>query len=178
MLPQTYAYFRQELAYRFWLSGAVKSGNFTLRSGEKSNLYIDCKQVAMHGPTLGIICKLITGLIGEFGSGIDSIGGMEFGAVPLISAFLIHNSLDIQHGFIIRKETKSRIIGTPTNKCILIEDVITTGSTIINCIEALGGIQPIGIVCIVNRSNKKHIEGYPVKSIFNLKDIYYAKPGK
>jgi orotate phosphoribosyltransferase len=120
---------------------AVRKGDFTLSSGNKSTYYIDLK-LAYTNPEImkGIVSgmgKILEGLK------IDRIAGMELGAVPLAVAL----SMNMAKPFVIvRKERKghgaTKRIEGKINKgdtVILVEDVVTTGDSLARTAEIIRG---------------------------------------
>lgn len=141
-----------ELSYR--------KGTFTLASGRESDFYVDVKQTVFTAQGSALVGDAICKELAD--AGIDSVGGMAVGAVPLVSAALSRagqNGLSID-GFFVRKDVKDH--GTakkldgrfrPEAKIALVEDVVTTGqSTIdaIDAVEAAGGKVAL-VVTVVDR---------------------------
>jgi len=117
-------------------SGAIKFGDFTLTSGRKSDFYVDVKK-ASSDPN--ILSKIAHCLSVEAPEDIDTLAGMELGAIPLIVA----TSLEMHLPFaMIRKESRThgtnpRIEGSLGNKILIIEDVATTGGSIEDSVSVL-----------------------------------------
>ena len=115
----------------------IETGEFTLASGKKSNLYFDAKQVILtpEGSTLAadvILNELIH-------KDITAVGGLTSGADPIVSAIGV---LSFTQGrpiklFYARKEpkthgTKKFLEGPPledSDRVAIIEDVVTTGKS-------------------------------------------------
>lgn len=61
-------------------------------------------------------------------------------------------------------------------RVFFMEDVITTGGTIIKLLDDCcehNHCYPVGIGCLVNRSGQTHISGFPIYSAFNAEfDVY------
>ncbi len=111
--------------------GAFKVGEFTLTSGKKSNFYVDIKQASTNPKILKEIAQSMAALITDE----EKIAGMELGAVPLAVALSLKTDLPY---LIIRKA--QRMHGTTKliegglkkeDKVILVEDVTTTGSSLL-----------------------------------------------
>lgn len=138
-------------------SGAVKFGNFALSSVATSNIYIDIKQAALNPEILKNIIREIDNIVWyktDFPYNIDKIVSIAVGGVPLATALSLHSNIPQA---IIRKEKRehgviSKLIGDVTNKkCIFIDDVATTGNSImfgINTIRENGGMCDTAIVVI------------------------------
>lgn len=120
---------------------------FTLKSGKKSRLFIDIKEASLNPKILKeIINQLKNFDLDNFDNSFNVIGSVAVGGVPIASVYsYIMNIPQI----IVRTEkhdrgTKSQVIGNcKDKKVLLIEDVATTGGSIINAVKAIreaGGI--------------------------------------
>lgn len=131
--------------------GAIKFGDFTLTSGKKSKYYVDVKDAATHPDVLGMISRLFSRKI----SG-TKIAGVELGAVPLLVATAMEKKVDY---VIIRKErkhgTNKLMVGeiTPGEKVEIIEDVVTTGNSVLKAASYLreNGAVVERAFCVVDR---------------------------
>jgi orotate phosphoribosyltransferase len=134
---------------------AVRFGDFTLASGEKSDVYIDVKRAWTDPRRLE---RLAVALAGRVGS-TDRLAGMELGAVPLVVA----TALRTRHPYVVlRKAAKEH--GTRQafegeipagSRVLLIEDVSTTGGSTVRSVEivrAAGGTVDRALV-VVDREN-------------------------
>ncbi len=131
-------------------NGAIKFGDFTLTSGQKSNYYVDIKEVSTQPRLLG---ELATELSKNVRSKL--IAGVELGAVPLLIATALR--LDIPY-LIVRKErehgTKDLVIGRLTAGDVdIIEDVITTGGSVLKAASLLRsrGASVSRVIAVVDR---------------------------
>ena len=150
---------------------------FKLSSGQMSNFYIDLKKITLNPEVMTLVGNLIYNEIKDLD--VQGIGGLTFGADPIsIATSLIcyQNNKHIK-AFSIRKQTKSHgtnqfIEGSVKSgdKVIIIEDVITTGKSVLQAIDkALTfGLEPIKIIALVNRSNV-YIDN--LTSIINIKEL-------
>lgn len=134
----------------------------TLSSGKTSDFYIDARRVTLNAEGAYLCARLILDLLKN--ERVDAIGGPTLGADPLLGAI---GALSFQAGkpintFIIRKAPKpygkqQQIEGPllkPGNRVVLIDDVATTGKSIVQSIEVLGsmGIKSDLAICIVDRN--------------------------
>lgn len=186
LATQTYACleqdFKQELIQDLYTIGAVKTGDFKLKSGEKSPIYIDLRLVMSHPKVLKKIAYAISSQVHR--NDYDIICGVPYGAL----AFALATSLETNKPLIMpRKEVKNygtqkRIDGNYTqgNRCLVIEDVVTTGDSTVAIAEILKEEKLIvsKIVAIVDRGGTKSLrkKGYDVVSLFTLEEIIDAKP--
>ncbi|MDY0276234.1 MAG: orotate phosphoribosyltransferase [Desulfomicrobium sp.] len=162
-------------------------GDFTLTSGQKSDYYFDCKHTALHPEGSWLIGKLFLNMI-LAQENIQGVGGMTLGADPLVSAVTVVSYIEGTPlpGFIIRKQPKGH--GTnqyleglnnfkPGQNVCLLEDVITTGGTLIKAIERVQE-QQLNIIAIMGvldreqggRENLKNA-GFSLQSIFTRHEL-------
>jgi orotate phosphoribosyltransferase len=119
-------------------------GSFRLASGDTSDYYIDGRMTE--------VFSLGAHLIGEVlyehthALGLDAIGGLEVGAVPLTTATVIsyHRHGKTMEGFWVRDKTKTH--GTqkivegnlwPGARVAVVDDVITKGQSAVKAVEAV-----------------------------------------
>ena len=139
---------------------ALKFGDFTLASGQKSSYYLDGKQVTLHSVGLRLISLGLLDLLSEVH--FDAIGGMSIGADPIIGGVLAaagESGRDLS-GFLVRKEAKGhgtkKYIEGPVEagqKVVIVDDVITTGGSSIQAIERVQefGCEVVHVVAIIDR---------------------------
>ncbi len=139
---------------------ALKFGDFTLVSGQKSSYYLDGKQITLHSTGLRLISLGLMELLKDVE--FDAIGGMSIGADPIIGGVLAvagEQGRDLA-GFLVRKEAKGH--GTkrflegplqPGSKVVIVDDVITTGGSSIQAIERVQefGAEVVHVVAVVDR---------------------------
>jgi orotate phosphoribosyltransferase len=125
------------------LEKAIKFGDFTLASGQKSTYYINCKMATLDSEGLYHIAELMLDKLE--GVQCDAVGGLTLGADPIVGAMtaLAHKRGRKLLGFLVRKEakdhgTKSQVEGPLGEgmKIAIIEDVATTGGSAAKAIEA------------------------------------------
>lgn len=137
--------------------GAVKFGDFTLASGKKSKYYVDIKQAIGDPEKLKLIGNEIWIEILSKDIRFDAIACVELGGVPIgvMLSQISGNPL-----IIVRKEVKdhgikNNIIGKITKgmKVLLVEDVTTTGGTVIKAINVLqeAGAKVHNVISVVDR---------------------------
>jgi orotate phosphoribosyltransferase len=140
---------------------AIKIGNFTLSSGRKSRLYLDLRILQSYPlyfrKTISLLKNLIQSQIGfESFDYICSVptSGTIFGSALSYELFKPH--------IYIRKDLKSygtqkKIEGAlePNSKILFVDDVITTGHSILSGIESLTNHSVIsGVVVLVDRQQR------------------------
>src|SRR5437763_1684584 len=126
---------------------SLRRGNFILASGKRSDYYIDGKLTSMDPEGATEIARAVLSEIESFS--VDAIGGMDMGATPIVGAIAVES---LYRGrplptFVVRKEVKAHgtmkliegpIPGNPCN-VVIIDDVVTTGESIIKAIDAAEG---------------------------------------
>jgi orotate phosphoribosyltransferase len=116
-------------------NGAVEYGEFILASGAKSSYYLDVKSALANPSVLKAVGEEIAGM-----ASFDLVAGVAVGAVPIAVATSLASGKPYA---IIRAREKShgkagRIIGKVAGmRVLLVEDVTTSGGSVIWGIEAL-----------------------------------------
>lgn len=137
-------------------SGTIKFGTFTLSDGSLTDYYID-KYVFETSPSLlePIVKEIVDRIDND---AVDVVAGPALGAVPIITAVSMCTGLEA--AFIRKGETmhgtQARIEGSINkgNRILLIEDITTTGGTILesaHMVEEVGGIVE-KIIVVVDRN--------------------------
>lgn len=169
------------------LEKSYRKGTFKLTSGRVSDFYIDCKQTTLWAEGAYLCGRLLYAYLRDQ-KDIKGVGGMTLGADPLVTAVSIVSFLEANPipAFIIRKEPKGHGTGSwiegkaniaPGSKVALVEDVVTTGGTLIKAIERteLEGYRVKEVLTVVDREEggrellAKH--GYNLKSIFTKSQL-------
>jgi len=167
------------------VENAVRTdGPFTLRSGEVSSWYIDARQTTFSGVGARLVGAAI---LTEVPPSVDAVGGMTMGADPIAVATAIvaaDQGIDLA-SFSIRKEEKDhgtggRLVGPigTGSKVVALEDTTTTGSALVEAIEALreDGVEVVKAVALVDRSSgatAKRVEalGIPYVALVTPQDL-------
>ncbi len=165
---------------------SVAYGDFTLASGLKSKYYIDGKLTTFDGEGALLVGKLFLKEIRKLPETIDSAGGPTMGADPIVTGIGIagHMKGDPIRCFAVRKKTKEHgrqklIEGnfTKGDRVVIAEDVITTGGSIFQAIEAVeesgGTIEAVLVVVDRQQGGRENLaeKGYPLISLFTVDEI-------
>jgi orotate phosphoribosyltransferase len=117
----------------------IKFGKFTLSSGKESDYYVDMKRAVTDPEILSKVAEIISEKIG--GLGVDKVAGPALGAVPIATAISLTAKLPL---LMIRKEKKgygtSKLIEGDLEEgdsVVLVEDVTTTGKSLLKAIDAI-----------------------------------------
>jgi len=141
---------------------ALLDGHFILSSGLHSSKYIQCAKLLSHPHLAKNICLSLSKKIKKNYKNIDlilspAIGGIiigyEIGKLlkkETIFCERVKSIFKLRRGFNIKKK----------NKVLIIEDVITTGKSSLECLKLIkkAGAKLIGFACIIDRSNKKTLK--------------------
>jgi len=170
------------------LEKSYTKGTFTLTSGKTSDFYIDGKQTTLSAEGAYLCGKLLFELIADNDQKISAVGGMTLGADPIVTAVSIASFLQQQPipAFIVRKEVKGHGTGNyieglgnmePGSTVALVEDVVTTGGTLLKVIERVedAGFKVGLVVTIVERqeggADTLKAAGYPLQALFTREEL-------
>jgi orotate phosphoribosyltransferase len=136
-----------------------KDKTYTLASGKTSGYYFDMKPTTLDPEALSLLCPALYELASDR-RGVF-VGGLAAGAIPIVTA-LVHYSAshDGIMGFYVREEIKNH--GTQKlieghledgAEVIMVDDVTTSGSSVMKAIEAVKdrGCRVIRVITIVDR---------------------------
>jgi orotate phosphoribosyltransferase len=151
--------FVKEFAMFLHQSGIIKFGDFTLASGKKSSYYVDLRLVPSYPHQFRRMIKHLQNLISEqIGfDDIDSIASVPTGGLVIASALAYELVKPLVY---VRSQAKEYGTGKlvegivkPDMKILLIDDVATTGGSVINGIRELkkSGAKTTEAYVIVNR---------------------------
>lgn len=169
-------------------AGCIKFGEFTLKSGLKSPIYIDLRQIITYPKLLEQIGAAYLPLLKELK--FDRIAGLPYAAIPIATAI----SLAANYPMIYpRKEvktygTKAEIEGEyhAGETAVVIDDLATTGGSKFEAIEKLtgAGLVVTDIVVLVDRQSgaKESLAqaGYSMHSVLTIGQLldYWEANGK
>lgn len=159
---------------------------FTLASGKQHPCYMDCKPVSNNAEGMALIGEIIFEMIK--GMDIRAVGGLTMGADPMAHAVALtsyRNGLPI-NAFSVRKASKDHgnvkshgVEGDvkPGDRVVILEDVITTGSSTIKAIQAAEafGLKILKVIALVDREDEgsrrigEHVQD--VESLYTLTEI-------
>ena len=172
--------------------GALKFGDFTLKSGRKSPYFFNAG-TSNSGAGLAALGRYYADAIVASGLKFDMLFGPAYKGIPLVAAVAValaeHHGLDLPWAF-NRKEAKDHgeggwLVGAPlAGRVLVIDDVITAG-TAIREVAALFEKTPASMAAVLvalDRQEKgqgllsaiqevEQVLGVPVRSIVGLSDI-------
>ena len=163
----------------FRKTGALMEGHFVLTSGRHSRSYFQCAKVLQYPQYLNLFSKIISDHFKTFDVNTvisPAVGGIVIGTrvggdldKKTIFAERENGEMVLRRGFSI----------SPGEKVLVVEDVITTGSSVIDCAAKLEqhGVKIVKLISIVSRYTavvslcpyyrKKH----PIESLIQIPEI-------
>ena len=141
------------------LDHSLKSGNFTLKSGQSSSWFLDTKQTACRPEGIVLVAQAALEILPIE---VTAIGGLTMGADPVafgIAAVAATRGRMLR-SFSVRKEAKDhgitgRLAGAllPGDRVAIVEDTVTRGTSLFEAVEVVRsfGAEPIFITVIVDR---------------------------
>ncbi|HLX54346.1 MAG TPA: orotate phosphoribosyltransferase [Aquella sp.] len=170
---------KKQLILDLFAKDMIKFGEFTLKSGKKSYIYADIRTSISYPLIFKQICNEYNKIMKNIH--FDMICGVPYSALAIASAIAYEHAIPM---LLKRKEvkeygTKKILEGAylPGQNCLLIEDVITTGASLIETTNVLEehGLKVTDVCTLIDRNQggretmTKH--GYKLHSIMNLTDI-------
>ena len=143
-------------------TNALLEGHFVLSSGLHSSKYVQCAKLLSFPHLANKICISLSKKIKKNFKKIDLILSPAMGGVIIgyeigkllkketIFCERVSGNFTLRRGFIIKKNTR----------VLIVEDVITTGKSSLECIKLIkkSKAKLIGFACIIDRSNKKTLK--------------------
>ena len=170
---------KKEFFLECYKLGIIKFGRFTLKSGIESPFYVDLRPLASDPKILKKLANYLLEMLPL--DNFDLICGVPYAALPMATAMSLESYLPL---IIKRKEakeygTKKMIEGIfqKGQNCLLVEDVITSGKSLLETIPEIEneGISVSDIVVVLDRQQggKEMLEskGYRVHTLFTISEV-------
>ena len=142
---------------------SVPRGEFTLASGAKSNVYVDCRLTTLRGDAMPLLGRLMLESFTARDWHPDAVGGLTMGADP-VSFSIARESIDTNNplsAFVVRKAEKGHgpkrsvegLARTEGVRCVVVDDVCTSGGSTVQAVERArgAGMKVLGTCCVVDR---------------------------
>jgi orotate phosphoribosyltransferase len=163
-----------EVLHIFRECGALLEGHFILSSGLRSPVFLQKAKVFMHPDKAEKLCRALAEKLRAEGYGNVSqivspaVGGIIPGyetarhlGVPAIYTERVDGMFQLRRGFEIARG----------EKVLVVEDIVTTGLSIRECIDCLKaiGADVVGAACLIDRSGGEADVGVPLVSLARYK---------
>jgi uridine monophosphate synthetase len=176
------------LADELLSAGCIKFGEFTLKSGLKSPIYIDLRQIISYPKLLAQIAQAYLPLLSTLQ--FSRIAGLPYAAIPIATAISLAGNYPMIYP---RKEaktygTKAEIEGEyhAGETVVVIDDLATTGGSKFEAIEKLTGAGLVvkDVVVLIDRQSgaKESLAGagYSLHAVLTITQLleYWEATGK
>lgn len=169
---------------------ALIVGEVTLTSGATAQYYVDAKRAILRPAGFLALGELVAGYAREWEA--TAVGGLTMGAdAPACSA--LAGGADVK-AFFVRKEAKAhglqrKVEGPPLDpgeRCLIVEDVVTSGGSTVQAIEAVRaeGYDVCGVITVLDRlaGGAEAIQlasgDAPYEALVTIDELYPDRPDR
>jgi uridine monophosphate synthetase len=170
---------KEKLALALYQAQCIKFGEFVLKSGMKSPVYIDLRVLVSYPKIMNLVGKAYTEILKNIR--YDRLAAVPYTALPITSVVSL---LTNKPWIYTRKEAKKYGIQKPAEglynpgeTIVIIDDMVTTGASKLEVIESLSklDLRIKTIVVLVDRQQgaKEQLakKGYRLKAAINISDL-------
>ena len=158
----------------FRKSGALLEGHFILSSGLHSDTFLQKALVFQHAKCTAKLCKALAKKVREeIKTKFTAIVSPAVGGI--VPGYEMGRQLDLPAMYVERQDGKFQLRRNFTLKknepVLIVEDVISTGVSSRECIEAVRAIggKPVAVACLIDRSGGKAKLGVKLVALATLK---------
>jgi orotate phosphoribosyltransferase len=170
-------------------SHALIIGDVVLTSGKTAGYYVDAKRAILQPAGFAALGEIVARQAAAWNA--TAVGGLTMGADPVACAALAGGFAG--KAFFVRKETKQhglqrRVEGPlldATDRCVIVEDVVTTGGSTLQAIEAVreAGHEIVGVISVLDRlaggaEKIAAAAGAPYLACTTIDDVYPDRPDR
>jgi len=151
-------------------TGAMLNGHFLLTSDRHSNIYFEKFRILENPTALDDVCKEMAEIVID--QNIELVLGAAIGGILIaggvgrhlgvkhIFSERVNGTMELRRGFSIEKG----------QRLIIVEDIITTGGSVVELIELAKekGAKVIHVVNLVDRSSKRVDFGVPATALITI----------
>lgn len=171
---------KHELICNLYDIGAIKVGDFTLASGMHSPIYIDLRTVISHPNLLKMVASEIWETLTS--AQVELLCGVPYSGLPIATTISVTKEVPL---ILVRKElkqhgTKKEVEGVfhENQACVLIEDLVTTGGSVLKVAEMLrrNGLQANDVAVLVDRGQGARealaAQGVTLHAVITAKEMF------
>lgn len=171
----------QALISSLYKIGAIQFGEFLLKSGQTSSVYMNLRKIISYPDIMRMVAESMWKEMQ--GSQFDLVCGVPYTALPIATCLSLEHNLPMIMRRKEKKEygTRQSIEGEfqPGQTCLVIEDVITTGGSIIETSTELenAGLIIKDVIALIDREQggKENLsKKYKAHTILGLSEILHT----
>ncbi|XP_011879500.1 PREDICTED: uridine 5'-monophosphate synthase isoform X2 [Vollenhovia emeryi] len=179
----------KELAVELYDIQAVKFGDFKTKIGLRTPIYFDLRMIISYPELMLKLARALWTLVDD-PTRVSRICGVPYTALPLSTLISAEEKIPM---LMKRKEAKSygtkkliEGVFSPGETCVIIEDIITSGSSVLETVDSLKkeklSVTEVYVVIDREQGGRKNLEnhGIKVKSLFVVTQLmrYLLEAGK
>lgn len=164
---------RDEVLAVFRECGAILEGHFILSSGLRSPVFLQKARVFQYPAKTEILCKAMAAKVLAAGLGrIDAVIAPAVGGI--VPGYETARHMNVPAMWVEREGGEFRLRRfelEPGARVVVVEDIVTTGLSIRETIEALrkAGIEVVAACCLIDRSDGEADVGVPLIALTGYK---------
>ncbi len=171
---------------KFLVNRSYIEGDFVLASGRRSQFYFDCKLTTCFAEAMPLIGEAFVRAFRAAGTQPVSVGGLTSGADPIANAIASYSLSEgpVGNMFSVRKDRKQHgtrkwIEGCAESPVAVVDDVVTSGGSVIRAIERCleDELELVHVAVLVDREEggmeaiQKIVPKIPVTAIFKKTEL-------